>query len=140
MRQQFKLVRSVTHVMSGLGRKWQSMLLDTARISPALPHQHNNSQRNYNNGQPAKFNKEGGMTFLEDTNYDSSNLLDSLNEKLHLKNDAALCQALEVGAPIISKIRHRKLHDGASMLIRMLGAYLIYGAYGRYSIDGWEFR
>jgi plasmid maintenance system antidote protein VapI len=40
-------------------------------------------------------------------------------QRLHLKNDAALCRALEVAPPIISKIRHRRLPVGASMLIRM---------------------
>jgi hypothetical protein len=51
--------------------------------------------------------------------YDPDNLLTSLIKKLNLKNDAALCRALEVEPPIISKIRHRKLPVGASMLIRM---------------------
>ncbi|MCE2832276.1 MAG: hypothetical protein LW709_09535 [Oxalobacteraceae bacterium] len=37
--------------------------------------------------------------------YDPNNLLDSLIEKLHLKNDAALSRALEVAPPVISKIR-----------------------------------
>jgi plasmid maintenance system antidote protein VapI len=40
-------------------------------------------------------------------------------EKLKLKNDAALSRALEVAPPVISKIRHRRLPVGASMLIRM---------------------
>ena len=40
-------------------------------------------------------------------------------DKLKLKNDAALARALEVAPPIISKIRHRRLPVGASMLIRM---------------------
>ena len=51
--------------------------------------------------------------------YDPDNLLVSLIGKLHLKNDAALCRALEVSPPVISKIRHRRLPIGASMLIRM---------------------
>jgi hypothetical protein len=67
-------------------------------------------------------------TQLENTNsnrladqvaYDPNNLLDSLIEKLHLKNDAALSRALEVAPPVISKIRHRRLPVGASLLIRM---------------------
>jgi hypothetical protein len=36
-----------------------------------------------------------------------------------LKNDAALARALEVAPPLISKIRHRRLPVGASLLIRM---------------------
>src|SRR5437588_12893159 len=51
--------------------------------------------------------------------YDPDRLLDALIEKLHLKNDAALSRALEVAPPVISKIRHRRLPVGASLLIRM---------------------
>jgi hypothetical protein len=51
--------------------------------------------------------------------YDPNNLLDSLIEKLSLKNDAALSRMLEVAPPVISKIRHRRLPVGASLLIRM---------------------
>lgn len=51
--------------------------------------------------------------------YDPNHLLDSLIEKLSLKNDAALSRALEVAPPVISKIRHRRLPVGASLLIRM---------------------
>lgn len=51
--------------------------------------------------------------------YDPNRLLDALIEKLHLKNDAALSRALEVAPPVISKIRHRRLPVGASLLIRM---------------------
>ena len=55
----------------------------------------------------------------EQVAYDPNNLLDSLIEKLNLKNDAALSRALEVAPPVISKIRHRRLPVGASLLIRM---------------------
>jgi hypothetical protein len=55
----------------------------------------------------------------EQVTYDPNHLLDSLIEKLHLKNDAALSRALEVAPPVISKIRHRRLPIGASLLIRM---------------------
>ncbi len=55
----------------------------------------------------------------EHFNYDPNNLLESLIEKLNLKNDAALSRALEVAPPLISKIRHRRLPVGASLLIRM---------------------
>lgn len=55
----------------------------------------------------------------DQTKYDPDNLLRSLIGKLKLKNDAALSRALEVAPPMISKIRHRKLPVGASMLIRM---------------------
>jgi hypothetical protein len=52
-------------------------------------------------------------------NYNPDNLLASIIGKLNLKNDAALSRALEVAPPVISKIRHRRLPVGASLLIRM---------------------
>jgi len=58
---------------------------------------------------------ENGMP----TQYDPDNLLGSLIERMNLKNDAALSRALEVAPPVISKIRHRRLPVGASLLIRM---------------------
>jgi hypothetical protein len=51
--------------------------------------------------------------------YNPDNLLTSIIGKLNLKNDAALSRALEVAHPIISRIRHRRLPVGASLLIRM---------------------
>src|SRR6476659_10126572 len=58
-------------------------------------------------------------TLCEEATYDPNHLLDCLIAKLNLKNDAALSRALEVADPVISKIRHRRLPVGASMLIRM---------------------
>lgn len=55
----------------------------------------------------------------EHLKYDPDNLLASIIGKLNLKNDAALSRALEVAPPVISKIRHRRLPVGASLLIRM---------------------
>ncbi|WP_136414898.1 MULTISPECIES: hypothetical protein [Oxalobacteraceae] len=57
--------------------------------------------------------------YSEQFQYDPNNLLESLIERLNLKNDAALSRALEVAPPLISKIRHRRLPVGASLLIRM---------------------
>jgi hypothetical protein len=51
--------------------------------------------------------------------YNPDGLLDKLIELMQLKNDAALSRALEVAPPVISKIRHRRLPVGASLLIRM---------------------
>lgn len=51
--------------------------------------------------------------------YNPNHLLDTLIEKLNLKNDAALSRALEVAPPVISKIRHRRIAVGASILLRM---------------------
>lgn len=56
---------------------------------------------------------------LERPEYDPNNLLDALIQRMSLKNDAALSRALEVAPPVISKIRHRRLPIGASLLIRM---------------------
>jgi hypothetical protein len=52
-------------------------------------------------------------------NYDPNKVLDAVIEKLQLKNDAALSRALEVAPPVISKIRHRTLPIGATILLRM---------------------
>jgi hypothetical protein len=51
--------------------------------------------------------------------YDPNRLIDGLLERLALKNDAALSRLLEVEAPTISKIRHRRVRVGAAMLLRM---------------------
>lgn len=51
--------------------------------------------------------------------YDPNRVLDAIMEKLNLKNDAALSRALEVAPPVISKIRHRTLPIGATILLRM---------------------
>jgi hypothetical protein len=56
---------------------------------------------------------------IEQPSYDPNRLLDALIEKMKLKNDAALSRLLEVAPPVISKIRHRRLPVGASLLIRM---------------------
>ncbi|WP_324103358.1 hypothetical protein [Noviherbaspirillum sp.] len=64
-------------------------------------------------------NAMNSTRLADQVNYDPNNLLDALIEKLNLKNDAALSRALEVAPPVISKIRHRRLPVGASLLIRM---------------------
>ena len=64
-------------------------------------------------------NETNEKQHYEPTQYDPNHLLESLIEKLNLKNDAALSRALEVAPPLISKIRHRRLPVGASLLIRM---------------------
>ncbi|MDL2357056.1 MAG: hypothetical protein QFF03_17520 [Pseudomonadota bacterium] len=56
---------------------------------------------------------------LEPSSFVPNKLLDTLIEKLNLKNDAELCRVLEVQPPIVSKIRHRKLAVGATILLRM---------------------
>lgn len=51
--------------------------------------------------------------------YNPDKLLDAIIAKLKLKNDAALSRALDVAPPVISKIRHRTLPIGATILLRM---------------------
>lgn len=51
--------------------------------------------------------------------YNPAKLLDTLMARMHFKNDAALCRALEIAPPLISKIRHRHVPIGGPMLIRM---------------------
>ena len=55
--------------------------------------------------------------FYRDTK--ENDLLDLLIDKLRLKNDAALCRALEVAPPVVSKIRHGRLPVGDTILLRM---------------------
>jgi plasmid maintenance system antidote protein VapI len=56
---------------------------------------------------------------MNQPDYDPNLLLDALIKKLSLKNDAALSRILEVAPPVISKIRHKRLPVGASLMIRM---------------------
>jgi hypothetical protein len=56
---------------------------------------------------------------LEPSSFVPNPLLDTLIQRMQLKNDAELCRVLEVQPPIISKIRHRKLNVGATILLRM---------------------
>jgi hypothetical protein len=68
--------------------------------------------------EPVKRDVQSHTLSSQET-YDPNRLMDTLRERMHLKNDAALSRALEVTAPVISKIRHRTLPVGASLLIRM---------------------
>ena len=56
---------------------------------------------------------------MEPSSFVPNKLLDTLIQRLHLKNDAVLFRVLEVQPPIISQIRHRKLNVGATILLRM---------------------
>ncbi len=50
---------------------------------------------------------------------DVNDLLDHLIEQHKLKNDAALSRFLEVKPPVISKLRHRKMALGATLMVRI---------------------
>jgi hypothetical protein len=51
--------------------------------------------------------------------YDPADLLDAVQERLLLNNDAQLARLLDVQPPLISKIRNRHLPVGAAFLIRL---------------------
>lgn len=55
----------------------------------------------------------------EDFKYDPNALFDELIKMLGLKNDAALARVLDVAPPVLSKMRHKNLPVGATLLIRM---------------------
>lgn len=59
------------------------------------------------------------MIANEQQQYQPSNLLDTLIVTLGLKNDAALCRALEIRPPILSKIRNRHMPISSALLLRM---------------------
>lgn len=48
-----------------------------------------------------------------------NNLINKLIQLLKVKNDAALAYELDVAPAVISKIRHRRIPVGPSMLVRM---------------------
>lgn len=52
-------------------------------------------------------------------NYDPNHLFDAIKTRMRLKSDSALGVLLEVSPVVISKIRHRRLPVGATLLIRM---------------------
>jgi hypothetical protein len=49
--------------------------------------------------------------------YQPDALIDFVREKIGVLNDAELCNALRLYPPAISKIRHRKMGLGASILL-----------------------
>ncbi len=51
--------------------------------------------------------------------YDSNHLLDSILDKLHLPDDAALCEALDVDESVITDLRELRREVDAALLIRM---------------------
>lgn len=52
------------------------------------------------------------------TGYTPGRLIDTIKARLQLRNDAALSRYLEVGAPLISKMRSRRCGLSAGFLIR----------------------
>lgn len=58
-------------------------------------------------------------TAIQPLTYNPNRLLDALISSMGLKNDAALSRALEVGPPVISKLRHHRLPVGSSLIIKI---------------------
>lgn len=58
-------------------------------------------------------------TMMSEATHVPNRLLDTLIERLRLKNDAALSRVLEVAPPVISKIRGYRLAVGPILLISM---------------------
>ena len=56
---------------------------------------------------------------LAPAQYDPNPLLDTLIARLELKNDDALCHALDIARPVLADIRRRALGVGAWLLQRM---------------------
>ncbi|HTD05261.1 hypothetical protein [Undibacterium sp.] len=53
------------------------------------------------------------------TSYDPNRLLNTIKEKLQLRNDAALSKVLAVSRPLIWEIRRHTVPVGAWLLMRM---------------------
>lgn len=68
---------------------------------------------------PPKMGLFSSDSLLADPNYDPAQLLDDVRETLNLKNDLALCLALEIGPSVISKVRNKKTPVTALLLVRM---------------------
>ncbi|MFC7516410.1 hypothetical protein ACFQUU_15450 [Herbaspirillum sp. GCM10030257] len=77
------------------------------------------SDQSNSNGKQNDQRKHSPESKPTATTYDPNRLLDSLIDRLQLKNDAALSRTLEVAPPVISKIRHKRVPVRASLLIRM---------------------
>jgi len=56
---------------------------------------------------------------LENATYDPGNLFNAIKTKFQLKNDAALSGKLAVSAPVISKVRRKKMPISDALLVRM---------------------
>nr|DAH92572.1 MAG TPA: helix-turn-helix domain protein [Caudoviricetes sp.] len=49
----------------------------------------------------------------------AATLIDNVIQRLGLKNDAALAQAMEVAPPVISKMRNNRIPVGPLMILRI---------------------
>lgn len=56
---------------------------------------------------------------LNHEDYRPKNLLDEIMTRSHLKNDAALSRFLDVPAPVVCKIRQKRIAISGDMLLRI---------------------
>ncbi len=56
---------------------------------------------------------------LEDPSYNPAKLLDTMLERLKLKNDAALSRVLLLPPPVLSKIRNKHTSITSAIVLRM---------------------
>lgn len=66
----------------------------------------NNAAYSMNIGAPVARKSRVLHPVTEESTQRANATLDMIIEKFHLKNDAALCRALNIAPPVISKIRH----------------------------------
>jgi hypothetical protein len=67
----------------------------------------------------ATFLPRSQMNNTVHTKYDPNPMIDSVMNKLQLKNDAAVARTLKVAPPIIAKVRNRNLPVGGYLLMRL---------------------
>lgn len=60
-----------------------------------------------------------GQKLLQCEDYDPNRFVDWMRDAAGCRNDADLARALGVAPPVLSKIRHRRLPVGDSMLVRV---------------------
>lgn len=63
--------------------------------------------------------KQKKLIPYQEGSHDPNNLLDTLVQRLRLRNDASLSRALAVAPPVICKIRAHQLPVGATILLSM---------------------
>lgn len=56
---------------------------------------------------------------IDNPAYTPAVLLDTMLERMGLKNDAALARTLELPPPVVSKIRHKQASVTAAILLRI---------------------
>lgn len=59
------------------------------------------------------------MSDLTNPAYRPDHLLDVLQEKLGVKSDAKLAEHLDIAAPVISKIRGKRMEIGPTIFLRL---------------------